>query len=537
MSHPITIHEEAVSGVRENPDLPCRGDVMQMDSDTTSDKLDARLMRVALVFVVGSFMSILDATIVNVAIKDLSRGFNSPLATIQWVSTGYILAVATVIPLTGWGGDRFGTKRLYIASIVLFLIGSALSGVAWSAGSLIFFRLLQGLGGGMIIPSGMTILTHAAGPKRIGSVMGIVGAPMLLAPILGPIAGGYLVDYVSWRWIFLVNLPIGAVAVFMSVESLESDESKPHKRLDWMGLLLLSPGLAAFVYGLTELASGGGNSTKTMAGVAIGLVLVVAFILHARHREDSLIDVDLFLRHPVGASAIATFLIGCTFFGLWLVLPLYFQIAHGKSAFDAGLLVAVQGLGALITMPIAGRLTDKTGAGKIVLVGLTLSALGVLGLSQTTSGTPMWQIEIELFITGLGSGSSMMPAMSAALGALRRDEVARATTGLNVVLRVGGSIGTALLAVVLTHELSRLMGSTGLDAMNLGAVRAILANGQARTLAPLGQAFGHTFLFSLGAIGLAFIAALFLPRQRFEPADAANSALTSERSPASKASS
>jgi EmrB/QacA subfamily drug resistance transporter len=533
----MTIHDEAVSGTRKSQDPPCRGDVVRTDCDTAGDRLDARLLRIALVFVVGSFMSILDSTIVNVAIKDLSRSFNASLAMIQWVSTGYILAVATVIPLTGWGCDRFGTKRLYMACMVLFLIGSALSGLAWSAASLIFFRLLQGLGGGMIVPSGMTIITHAAGAKRIGSVMGIVGAPMLLAPILGPIIGGYLVDYVSWRWIFFVNLPIGAVAVFLAAAILESDAPKPHTRLDWTGLLLLSPGLAAFVYGLTELASGALSTTKTMAGVAIGLAFVMGFILHARHREDSLIDVDLFVRHPVGASAVTTFLIGSSFFGLWLVLPLYFQIAHGKSAFDAGLLVAVQGLGAMITMPISGRLTDKAGAGKIVLIGLTLSALGVLGLSQTTGGTPMWQIEIELFITGLGSGASMMPAMSAALGALRRDEVARATTGLNVVLRVGGSIGTALLAVVLTHELSRLLSSTGHHAVNLSAVRNMLANGQVRTLAGLSQAFGHTFLFSLATIGLAFIAALFLPRRRFEPADDADPTLISQRPPPSKASS
>jgi EmrB/QacA subfamily drug resistance transporter len=508
-----------------------------MDSDGASEKLDARLMRIALVFVVGSFMSILDSTIVNVAIKDLSRDLNSPLATIQWVSTGYILALATVIPLTGWGCDRFGTKSLYIASIVLFLIGSTLSGLAWSAGSLIFFRLLQGFGGGMIVPSGMTILTHAAGTKRIGRVMGIVGAPMLLAPILGPIIGGYLVDYFSWRWIFFVNLPIGAVAVFLAAAALEGDEPKPHKRLDWTGLLLLSPGLATFVYGLTELASGGSTSMTTIAGVAIGLALVIGFILHARHREDSLIDVDLFARNPVGASAIATFLVGSTFFGLWLVLPLYFQIAYGKSAFDAGLLLAVQGLGAMIATPISGWLTDKTGAGKIVLGGLTLSALGVLGLSQTASGTPMWQIEMLLFIMGLGSGSSMMPAMSAALGTLRREEVARATTGLNVVLRVGGSIGSALLAMVLIHELSRLLDSSGLEAMNLSTLRNILANGQARSLSILGQAFGHAFLFSLGTIGLAFFAALFLPRQRFESVHDANMALMSQRERASKASS
>lgn len=533
----MTHRDEAVSSNRKNEDLRRREDVAREDCKTAVDKLDARLMWIALAFVVGSFMSILDSTIVNVAVKDLSRSFNSPLTTIQWVSTGYILAMATVIPLTGWGCERFGAKHVYIVSIVLFLIGSALSGLAWSAGSLIFFRLLQGLGGGMIVPSGMTILTQAAGAKRIGSVMGIVGVPMLLAPILGPIMGGYLIDYLSWRWIFFVNLPIGAVAVLLAAETLEGEAPNPHKRLDWTGLLLLSPGLAAFVYGLTELTSGGVSSLKTTASVAIGLAFVVGFILHARNREDSLIDVKLFARNPISASAVTTFLVGCTFFGLWLVVPLYFQIAHGKSASDAGLLIAVQGLGAMITMPISGRLTDRAGAGKVVLVGLALSALGVLGLSQTGSGTPMWQIEVLLFITGLGSGSSMMPAMSAGLGALSRDEVARATTGLNVLLRVGGSIGTALLAVVLTRELSRLLGSAGIAAINLSTIHNILTNGQAQALAPLEQAFGHTFLFSLGIIGIAFIAALFLPRRRLEPAGDANAALTSQPPQASKTSS
>ncbi len=172
--------------------------------------LDAGVLAIAGVVVLGAVMSILDTTIVNVAIDALSREFHTTLSTIQWVSTGYMLALATVIPLTGWAADRFGTKRLYIVSIVLFLAGSALSGMAWSAGSLIAFRVLQGLGGGMIMPAGMTIMTRAAGPTRVGRVMSIVGVPMLLGPVLGPILGGWLVDDISWRWIFYVNLPIGA---------------------------------------------------------------------------------------------------------------------------------------------------------------------------------------------------------------------------------------------------------------------------------------------------------------------------------------
>ena len=206
------------------------------------DGLDRAVLAVASVVVLGTIMSILDTTIVNVAIDRLARAFHAPLPTIQWVSTGYLLALATVIPLTGWAADRFGTKRLYILSLTFFLVGSALSGLAWSAGSLIGFRVLQGLGGGMIMPAGMTILARAAGPARIGRLMSVVGVPMLLGPILGPVLGGWLVDDVSWRWIFYVNLPIGAVALLLAFRILPRDRPEPKERLDWRGLVLLSPG-------------------------------------------------------------------------------------------------------------------------------------------------------------------------------------------------------------------------------------------------------------------------------------------------------
>src|SRR5262245_14475340 len=202
--------------------------------------------------VLGAIMSILDVTVVNVAINRLAVDFNAPLSTIQWVATGYTLALATVIPVTGWASARFGTKRLYMLSIALFVIGSALAGMSWSAGSLIAFRVLQGLGGGRVLPAGMTILPQAAGPKRVGQVMSIVGVPMLLGPICGPILGGYLVDDVSWRWIFFINLPIGIVALLMSGRILQRDTSQPGERLDLLGLILLSPGLASLIYGLAK---------------------------------------------------------------------------------------------------------------------------------------------------------------------------------------------------------------------------------------------------------------------------------------------
>src|SRR6188472_1682711 len=254
-----------------------------MSSATAPDHgLDRKLLAVAGVVVLGAIMSILDTTVVNVAINTLARDFKTSLSTIQWIVTGYTLALATVIPLTGWGADRFGTKRLYMLSIGLFVAGSALSGLAWSAESLIGFRILQGLGGGMLMPCGMTILTRAAGPQRVGRVMAIIGVPMLLGPILGPILGGWLVDNASWRWIFFINLPIGIVALIASIRILEKDEPQPGHRVDVLGLALLSPGLALAIYGLAESASHGGfRAVGVLAPMLIGFALIIGFVFHA----------------------------------------------------------------------------------------------------------------------------------------------------------------------------------------------------------------------------------------------------------------
>src|SRR5829696_1587996 len=236
-------------------------------------------MAIAWVVVLGAVMAILDTTVVNVAIQSLSRDFDTPLNTIQWVVTGYMLALATVIPLTGWAADRFGTKRLYITSITLFTLGSILSGLAWSAGSLIAFRVLQGFGGGMLMPLGMTILTQAAGPHRVGRVMAVIGVPMLLGPIFGPILGGWLVDDFSWRWIFFINVPIAAAALLLATRVLARDVPEPGHRLDWLGFALLSPGLAAVIYGLAQSGSSGGFRGAEVLGPMLAGAIALAFFV------------------------------------------------------------------------------------------------------------------------------------------------------------------------------------------------------------------------------------------------------------------
>jgi EmrB/QacA subfamily drug resistance transporter len=485
--------------------------------------IDRALARLAAVVVLGTIMSILDTTIVNVAIETLGRDLHASLTSIQWVSTGYLLALATVIPLTGWSMERFGAKRMWMTSVVLFLIGSTLCGLAWSTESLVFFRVLQGFGGGMIMPIGQAILAQAAGPQRMGRVMSVIGVPTLLGPILGPVIGGVIVDNFSWRWIFFVNLPVGAVALALAWRILPAREVRgPRPTLDLVGLLLLSPGLAALVYGLSQVGARGSFGAPTViGGMGVGILLVLAFGVHAvRVKTSALLDLRLFRDRAFAAASGTTFIFGISLFGAMLILPLYYQIVRSESALAAGLLLAPQGIGAAMAMPIAGRATDRLGAGRIVPGGLVVALLGTLTYTQLTVDTSYVLLAVSLWVRGIGLGMTMMPAMAAAYQTLERAAVPRATSAINIIRTVGGSLGTAILTVVLERRIAAdIPGASG----NLGEIHGA---GLARAASPLAHAFGHTFWWALGLTALAFIPAAFLPRR---PAGAAEPAPASAR--------
>jgi EmrB/QacA subfamily drug resistance transporter len=348
-------------------------------------------------------------------------------------------------------------------------------------------------------------------------VMAIVGVPMLLAPTLGPIIGGWLVEDISWRWIFYVNVPIGALTMALALRILPRDQPQPAHRLDWLGFALLSPGLALAVYALSETASSGGvGSAKVIVPLIAGVGLIAAFGRHALRTEDALIDVRLFQNRTVTASALTTLLFGAAFFGAMLLLPLYYQVVRGEGALNAGLLLAPQGIGAMFTMPIAGRMTDRTGAGRIVLIGLVLVTLGTIPLTMVTADSSYWLLSGALFVRGLGMGATMMPSMSAAMQTLTHAAVPRATTALNIIMRVGGSIGTALMAVVLQHQIAeRLPAARG----GLGAAQNVPAAVRAQVAPRLADAFAHTFWWAIVLTVLAFIPALLLPRHKPEPVE------------------
>jgi EmrB/QacA subfamily drug resistance transporter len=460
-------------------------------------------------------MAILDATIVNVAIPTLGRDFHTSISTIQWVMTGYLLAFASVIPLTGWTTERFGAKRVFIASLLLFMGGSALAGSAWSIETLILFRLLQGFGAGLIMPVGQTILAQAAGPQRVGRVMSVVGVPMLLGPIFGPVIGGAIVDQISWRWIFFVNLPVGLAAVVLAWRLLPEAATRGGGRLDLLGLALLSPGVAIFVYGMSEAGAAGGFGARAVSGIALGLALVALFVWHALRRGGTaLLDVALFARRGFAAAAGTNLLVGIALFGALILLPLYYQLVRGESPLSTGLLLIPQGVGAALAMPIAGKLTDEIGARVVIPSGIVLALAGTAAYTQVAADTSYVYLAAALFVIGLGLGATIMPSMAVAYQAVSREAVAHATSAINVIQRIAGSVGTALLAVVLQRSVE-----TNLPGVDGGVARLASLSEQARAQAApaLADAFGSTFWVALGLVAAALIPALLLPRLRPGP--------------------
>jgi EmrB/QacA subfamily drug resistance transporter len=495
--------------------------------------LTPEIITLAVVVVLGAIMTVLDATIVNVAIPTLGRDFTTSLSTVQWVLTIYLLGFATVIPVSGWASERFGAKPVWMVSLTAFMLGSLMSGLSWSIESLIAFRALQGLGAGMLMPVGQSILAQAAGPQRMGRVMSIVGVPVLLAPIFGPVIGGAIVDSASWRWIFFVNLPIGAVALLLAARLLPSVPPRPYERLDVLGMTLLSGGIAVFVYGLSELgAHGRVTDPVPLAALAAGAVLIAGFTWHALRTPNPLLDVRLFARRGFGTAAATNLMVGLALFGILLLLPLYFQIVRGQSPLTTGLLLIPQGLGAAITMPIAGSLTDRIGARRVVPAGIAVALLGTAAYTQIGADTPYWYLATALFTVGVGLGATVMPSMAVAYQAVTREAIPRATSAMNTILRIAGSLGVALLAVALERAIAAdLPGFHG----GVAQAAALVASDPDRTRPALAHAFGTTFWVAVALTAVALIPALFLPDARAGGAEAEDSGLGRPRAEADQA--
>ncbi|MFB8241122.1 DHA2 family efflux MFS transporter permease subunit [Kitasatospora purpeofusca] len=412
----------------------------------------------AITLLVGALAVVLDTTIVSVALDDLTKDLGAPLSTVQWVGTGYLLAVFVTVPVAGWAQARFGGRRLWTAALGGFLLGSLLSALAWDAPSLIAFRVLQGAAAGVMMPLMATLLVQAAEGRNIGKVMAIITVPTALGPILGPVLGGLILHLADWRWLFLVNIPFCAVGAWLALRNLPDDRpgpGRPGAPLDAVGLLLLSPGCAALVYGLSQVeGSAGLADAGVLVPLACGLALVGGFVARALTRTGgggAVVDVRLFRHRAVASSATLLFLGGISLYGPMMLLPLWFQQVRGEDALGAGLLPVPQGLGALLARGLAGRYTDHLGARRVAVAAFVLVAVTTVPFAFVTAGTGEGLLLAALFVRGLALGAAMIAPMGAAYVGLDRGEIPDASMITRLAQQLGGSVGIALIAVVLQH--------------------------------------------------------------------------------------
>ncbi|HWI21176.1 MAG TPA: DHA2 family efflux MFS transporter permease subunit [Baekduia sp.] len=472
------------------------------DQDT-KPRIEPHVWRIAIVVILGAIMSILDTTIVNVALNDLSKDLHSSLDSTQWVVTGYLLALAAVIPVTGWAARRFGSRRLYLVALVAFTVGSALCGLAWSTESLVGFRVLQGVGGGMLMPIGQMILVKAAGPRNLPRVMAAIGVPIILAPVFGPTIGGLLLEHAGWQWIFLVNVPIGVIALTTALRLLPHDGPEDAGSLDFIGLGLVASGLVGVTYGLAKSGSAGSLADRSvLIPVLAGIALIAAFVLRALRIPAPLLDMRLYKNKAFASASLTTFCLGAALFGGMILMPLYFQVVRGEDAVTTGLLLIPQGIGAGIAMRFSAIATERLGGGMTAFIGGAVTAAATVPFVLIGGGTSYWLIAGAMVFRGLGIGMSMMPAMTAAFAVLRPDQINHATPQLNVLQRVGGSVGTAILSVVLSNHLA--------------------AAGSAPSREVAASAFGSTFWWVLGVTAVALVPTALLAIVERAPRPAAH---------------
>lgn len=409
---------------------------------------------VAIAFMLGLFMNILDTTVTNVALPDLARAFNASTTSIQWIVNGYLLSLAVFIPLSGWAGDRFGMKRVFVFALVVFTAGSALCGFAWSAESLIGFRVIQGIGGGMLTPVGTAMMFRAFPPDERAKASALVAIPAGVAPALGPILGGYLVEYVSWHWIFFINLPVGIAGIIFSILFLERGQQDDPGRLDVAGFLLSAGGLAALVYGLSEAGSRGLSDARVELFIAAGLVLLATMVFVELKVERPMIDVRLFKDKLFASSSTVMLVAFAGLTGALFLLPLLLQAEMDLSPLQSGVAMFPQAVGMVGLMPLASRMYGRVGPRRMLMGGMAWVGLSTFGYCLIGIGTDLWQVGLLMMLRGMGFAMVIVPLQAATFATISVKDTGRASAIFSSVQQVAGSLGVALLGTILTSRLA-----------------------------------------------------------------------------------
>jgi len=434
---------------------------------------------VAVVFVFGFFMEILDTTIVNVALPTLSREFGVGTSSIEWVVVGYLLSLAVWIPASGWIGDRFGTKRTFLFAIAVFTIASALCGQAHSLNELTLFRVLQGVGGGMMTPVGTAMLFRAFPPEERAKASTVLVIPTVMAPALGPVVGGFLVTNASWRWIFYVNVPTGIIAFVFGFLFLRENKEPTAGPFDLAGFLLSGCGLALILYALSEGPSRGWVSPQIVVTGTLGVICFGVLTVVELRKRFPMLALRLFRDRMFRTANLVTLCSYSSFAGFLFILPLFLQELRGLSAFDSGLTTFPQAVGAMCSSQLAGRLYPYVGPRRLMVFGLIGASCSVAMFTVVGLETNLWWIRLLLFVRGVFMAFSFIPLQAATYTTISRADTGRATAIYSTQRQVAAALGVAVLATVLatatTHFLTGATGVAATEAARLSAYHVVFA--------------------------------------------------------------
>ncbi|MEA3216175.1 MAG: hypothetical protein QOJ19_2331 [Acidimicrobiia bacterium] len=428
---------------------------------------------VATVYVFGLFIDILDTTIVNVALPTLAREFHADTHLIEWVVLGYLLSLAVWIPASGWIGDKFGTKKTFLAALGMFVAASMLCGLSQNLGQLIAFRVIQGVGGGMLNPVGVTMLFRAFPPDERAKASAVLIVPTVLAPAAGPLIGGLLVDHASWRWIFYVNLPVGIVAFVIGALFLREHREERAGGFDVGGFVLSALGLVLVLYALSQGPTQGWTSIEVV-GTAIGGLVCFGLLVLVERRPEPMLALRLFRDRMFRNANLASLFSFGSLFGLIFVMPLFLQQLRGLSAFQSGLTTAPQAIGVIASSQFAGRLYPIIGPRRLVAGGLIFVAITQLALQWVSLDTSLWWVGLILFTRGVGSAFSFVPLQAATFATIRPQDTGRASALYNTQRQVAAALGTALFATTLISRTNHRVAAVAPSAGPAGVTHARL---------------------------------------------------------------
>ncbi len=418
---------------------------------------------VLLVVMIGTFMAVMDSSIVNVSIPNIMADFGVDVDDIEWVMTGYMLAFAVLMPMTGWLRDHIGYKRIFIYSLILFTGGSLMCGLAWNLPSLITARILQALGGGAINPTGMAMISDVFPPRERGKAMGFWGMGVIMGPTIGPTLGGWLTHDFGWRSIFLVNLPVGIFAVLMAIEILRKDRKSEHARetFDYMGFFSMTLFLVAFLLGLSKGESKGWNSEYIFWCAFLSLIGFVLFMLVENVVQEPIINLKVFRHGVFTITMILGLMRSVALFGGLFLIPLFLQRMMGLNEIQTGLAMLPGALVVSLIMPISGKISDSIGPRIPTVIGMLLTTWFMWEYRNIDPSMSLWDVIWPTLIRGVGMGLLMAPMTAAAMNAVEHKEIPMASSLMNITMQVGGSIGIALLATVFSHRAVYHLGVMG----------------------------------------------------------------------------